>query len=433
MPSCRQLFYLFVAASAQGSYVLQNLRYTVSPDRLTTQAGTSSIADQGISALANKDQKAKQDNWNKYVEFYGAYEGIFSAELPVDVTGKVTVHVNFKGPSKTTQLWQWYLIKTNGALEKIKTNNNKSWRWQTRRQTSQKNVPAYIHSDGTIRLKLLANSGVDNCNIDYVAFLIDQAAESDTTAGPTTIVSTTAMAPSITVPSGVTWQWQINGNIDTSFDVDVYDIDLFDAPQATINSLKASGRTVVCYFSAGSYEAWRPDAAAFPSSILGNKLDGWDERWLDVRNIAQANSPLAAVMRSRLDLAVTKGCHAVEPDNIDGYLNNNGMSLTAADQLAYNKFLATEAHQRQLLIALKNDVDQAVELEPFFDFAVVEQCYQYNECAAFNAFVSSNKAVLIAEYKGLNFVKGKCNNAEQNGYSLIYKKLALKATPWYHC
>jgi hypothetical protein len=32
--------------------------------------------------------------------------------------------------------------------------------------------------------------------------------------------------------------------------------------------------------------------------------------------------------------------------------------LTAADQLAYNKFLATEAHKRGLLIGLKNDVDQ---------------------------------------------------------------------------
>ena len=370
---------------------------------------------------------------------------MFSAQVPADATGRLKVEVNFKGPPKTTQLWRWYLVKTNGALEKIQSNSKKSWKWQLRRRTSKSDVAAYIHSDGTIRLKLVASSAVDNCNIDYVAFSVDQS-ESTTTATPATTIaptttteddttaSVTTTAASISgIPPGVTWQWQLMGNIDTSFDVDVYDIDLFDTPQATINSLKASGRTVVCYFSAGSYEAWRPDAAAFPASILGNKLDGWDERWLDIRNIAQANSPLAAVMRARLDLAVSKGCHAVEPDNVDGYLNNNGLGLSAADQLAYNKFLAAEAHQRQLLIALKNDVDQAAALQPYFDFAIVEQCYQYNECSAFSSFVANNKAVLIAEYKGLNFVKGKCNNAGQNGYSLIYKKLDLKATPWYHC
>eukprot|EP00045_Choanoeca_perplexa_P007469 m.68109 g.68109 ORF g.68109 m.68109 type:complete len:432 (+) comp14097_c0_seq1:98-1393(+) len=423
---------LFVAATVQATYVLQDGRYTITPDSLTTQASTSSIADQGIAALSTKDQKSKQDNWNNYVEFYGAYSGIFSAGVPEDVKGKVSVVVNFKGPPKTTQLWQWYLIKANGALEKMKSNSKKSWRWQMRRKTSKKGVAKYIHADGSIRLKLVASSGVDNCNIDYISFSVDQDPTAQTTTNPATTVASTSSLK-LSIPAGVTWQWQLNGNIDTSFDVDVYDIDLFDAPQATIDSLKASGKTVVCYFSAGSYEAWRPDASQFPTSILGNKLDGWDERWLDIRNIAQANSALASIMRGRLDLAVSKGCHGVEPDNVDGYLNNNGLSLTASDQLTYNKFLAAEAHERQLLIALKNDVDQAEELEPHFDFAVVEQCYQYNECSAFDSFVDNNKAVLIAEYKSLNFVKGKCANAEQKEFSLIYKKLDLKATPWYHC
>ena len=31
---------------------------------------------------------------------------------------------------------------------------------------------------------------------------------------------------------GTTWQWQLTGEIDTSFDVAMYDIDLFDTPQA---------------------------------------------------------------------------------------------------------------------------------------------------------------------------------------------------------
>ena len=48
-----------------------------------------------------------------------------------------------------------------------------------------------------------------------------------------------------------------------------YDIDLFDAPKSTIDALHAKKRIVICYFSAGSHENWRPDAGSFPSSALG--------------------------------------------------------------------------------------------------------------------------------------------------------------------
>jgi len=45
-------------------------------------------------------------------------------------------------------------------------------------------------------------------------------------------------------------------------------------------------------------------------------------------------------MRSRLDLAKSKGCDAVEPDNMDGYTNSTGFNLTYRDQLKYNIFIA---------------------------------------------------------------------------------------------
>ena len=35
-----------------------------------------------------------------------------------------------------------------------------------------------------------------------------------------------------------------------------------------------------------------------------------------------------------------------EPDNVDGFANGSGFPLTSSDQLAYNRFLATEAHAR---------------------------------------------------------------------------------------
>ena len=62
---------------------------------------------------------------------------------------------------------------------------------------------------------------------------------------------------------GVSWQWQIQGTIDTSVAVDIYDVDLFDAPETTIAALQAAGRMVFCFFSAGTKEDWRRDANDF--------------------------------------------------------------------------------------------------------------------------------------------------------------------------
>ncbi|MCP4225614.1 MAG: endo alpha-1,4 polygalactosaminidase, partial [Actinomycetia bacterium] len=174
---------------------------------------------------------------------------------------------------------------------------------------------------------------------------------------------------------GTTWQWQLTQAIDESYDVDVYDVDGFDVSATTVASLHASGRKVICYISAGSWEDWRPDASDFPASVKGNN-NGWPgEKWLDIRDL----DVLGPIMEARLDMCVAKGFDAVEPDNIDGYTNNTGFPLSAQDQLGYNRFLADAAHARGLSIGLKNDLDQVVALEPWFEFAVNEQCFQYNE------------------------------------------------------
>jgi hypothetical protein len=187
--------------------------------------------------------------------------------------------------------------------------------------------------------------------------------------------------------------------LNTSYNATVYDIDLVDASAVTIAQLKAAGRKVVCYFSAGSSEDWRPDYSKFATADKGKALDGWaGEKWLDIRS---AN--VRAVMAARLDLAQSKGCDGVEPDNVDGYTNSSGFPLTPQDQLDYNRYLATAAHLRGLAIALKNDVDQLAALEPSFDFAVNEQCNEYSECGGYSAFTGKGKPVFNAEYKS-NYV-----------------------------
>ena len=219
---------------------------------------------------------------------------------------------------------------------------------------------------------------------------------------------------------GTSWQWQLQGTIDTTIDVEMYDIDLFDTSTATIADLEADGRIVVCYFSAGSWEDWRPDAADYPAVVLGNTLDGWPgERWVDIRRL----DLLGPILEARLDLARDKGCTGVEPDNVDAYQNSSGFPLVAADQLAFNRWLATRAHERGLSIGLKNDLDQVTVLEPDFDWALNEQCFEYDECDVLQPFIDAGKAVFGVEYSGEENVF--CPYLNALGYSWMKKHLDL--------
>jgi hypothetical protein len=223
-------------------------------------------------------------------------------------------------------------------------------------------------------------------------------------------------------PPGTSWQWQLTGEIDTSYDVIMYDIDLFEAPISTIESLHNDGRIVICYLSAGSWEEWRSDADLFPDSVKGNDLAGWPgEQWLDVRKL----DVLGPIIEGRMDLAAQKGCDGVEPDNVDGYNNETGFPLTFEDQIAYNTWVADQAHERGLSVGLKNDLDQVSELLPFFDWALNEQCFQYDECGLLTPFIQAGKAVFGVEYELQP--EDFCPQANAMNFDFLKKHLELDA------
>jgi hypothetical protein len=228
---------------------------------------------------------------------------------------------------------------------------------------------------------------------------------------------------------GTSWQWQLTDlPIDQSFDVDVYDIDLFDNDASTVAALHAQGRIVLCYISVGSWEDWRPDADQFPSEVLGNDYEGWPgERWLNIRRI----DLLTPIMRARLDLCRDKGFDGVEPDNVDGYTNDTGFPLTYQDQLTYNTWLAGEAHARGLSIGLKNDEAQAADLVSYFDWAMTEDCFADAWCEEMAPFTSAGKAIFAAEYTD-QFTAGQflnlvCPQAKALSLDVILKDRDLDA------
>ena len=223
---------------------------------------------------------------------------------------------------------------------------------------------------------------------------------------------------------GLTWQWQLDEQLDTSVKAQVYDIDLY-AEQSDIAALHERGVKIIGYISVGSQENWRPDAEGFPAEVLGKDYDGWPgERWLDIRRI----DLLAPLLRARLDLCAAKGFDGVEPDNIEIHDNDTGFPITYQDQLAYARFLADEAHARGLAIGLKNAPDMVADSLTFFDFAITEDAFYYQWIGKLLPFIETGKPIFAAEYTdmGVDF-HAACAWGREHHVSFILKNRILTA------
>jgi len=214
---------------------------------------------------------------------------------------------------------------------------------------------------------------------------------------------------------------------DTSLNVSVYDIDLFDNPESTIQELQSQNRKVVCYFSAGSYEDWRPDANEFKKSDYGKELDGWPgEYWLNTSSVN-----VRKIMSERLSLAASKGCDGVDPDNVDAFDNSNGLGLTEEDAINYLTFLAIGAHGLNMSIGLKNAASIVNQTIDMMQWEVNEQCVANDECHLFQPFIQAGKPVFHIEYPDSapsisSTVKNKfCGGDGTVGFSTLLKDMDL--------
>jgi endo-alpha-1,4-polygalactosaminidase (GH114 family) len=236
----------------------------------------------------------------------------------------------------------------------------------------------------------------------------------------------------------------------TTPDVAIFDVDLFDTPAETVKTLHGLGKKVICYFSAGSFEDWRPDAGSFQAADKGKDLDGWPgEKWL---NISSEN--VRNIMKSRVELAREKTCDGVDPDNVDGYVssqdlvadppltcmqdNDNGLGLTSDDSVALMEFIFSVSRPLNLTLGLKNADRIIPAVLPFTDFSVNEQCVQYNECEKFQSFIQAGKPVFHIEYPNQNdnsdagletgLVSKACGNGQESntgGFSTVLKRANL--------
>ncbi|KAL2144910.1 hypothetical protein VTI28DRAFT_8371 [Corynascus sepedonium] len=225
---------------------------------------------------------------------------------------------------------------------------------------------------------------------------------------------------------GVKWQIVIQNTIDigpplTPTDAVVWDLDLYHLAgnEEIIPHLRENNpdTVVICYFNAGLAQKSDCDYARWNNSgLLGNVYDPEepqfdDEQWVNIKNQTARDW-----MKERITLARDIGCDGVDPDNIDGFHNdedgNNGTgwNLSQDDYVSFITELAEHAHSLTtkrgytLLIGQKNTPDLAEQLSEVLDFAVLEDCKSLNDaedtpfCSEFQAYIEKGRPVFSIEY-----------------------------------
>lgn len=235
------------------------------------------------------------------------------------------------------------------------------------------------------------------------------------------------------IPVGQTFEWRLDDlSDDYMTTAEVVDIDAFSATPELVANLKAQGKIVIAYISAGSVEDFRDDANQFPEEVIGSVYEGFEnENWLDIRNI----DAIAPILRARLDMIKEKGFDGVEPDNINGYQNNSGFPLTVENTKPFCRWLIEEAHSRGLSIGQKNAEELVPDLVDEFDWILTEGAVDGNWYQDVIPYIEAGKAVFLTEYTDdmteNQFQNNVCPIATTNNFSAVLKDRDLTNTTVY--
>lgn len=246
---------------------------------------------------------------------------------------------------------------------------------------------------------------------------------------PTLIVGI-SLATGAMAQSQAHWDWQLSEPYDLSRDVQVMDIDPDNHSDADIAALTARGVTTICYVSVGTAENYRSDYEQFPDAVLGKTYGDWpDEKFLDIREI----DALLPIMTARFQRCADMGFDAIEPDNMDVYINDSGFDISASDTIAYVSTLADIAHGMGMEIGQKNVPELTGSLINKLDFVIAEDCFVDGWCKDISAYADAGKPVYAAEYNDREIVfSGVCTSAPA-GFHFIQKDRDLTGSYFSPC
>jgi endo-alpha-1,4-polygalactosaminidase (GH114 family) len=460
---------------------------TLTPDALVDGAGTHAG---DVTALATRDQRRTQDDPSRYVRFRGAgaaYQGYASYTLPpgVDPAQITTISLiaNLRGPTAARNAWTFSIYDWNDDVwTRVGDQRHcggdegtRQWPCDDLDRRPWKKVQWNVIVGGGTALSAFVRPTTRELRVRLSAGragsarLDAEALEVFSNDGSTDVALWT---PAL----GLRWQWQLegrDGQHEASGGIavgicsppfgggacvrpDVFDIDLYVDPQIAgrygwvratdaVDAIHTTGRQVIGYLTQGDAERWRPDYQQFVDfderchgCLLGRPFSRRfpDEYWANFSNGRGRMRFMLQMMRARTDRVAATGFDGIEYDIADTYAqgrDTTGFRVRAATQLAYNTALTQMAHEDGLAVALKNDLGQVEELQPSYDLAINEQCFQYHECGVYRAFTDAGKPVLEAEYRIAP--ERFCDQAIAGSISAIAKarNYSLYAHPWTPC
>jgi endo-alpha-1,4-polygalactosaminidase (GH114 family) len=477
------------STGGDGPVTLTALAPTAVFDTVGTHVGS-------VDALATRDQSETADDPSRYVQLEGsgdAYSGYRTYTLPSTVPPStvttITLLANFRGPTAAKNAWTWSVYDwTNDSWVRLGTQDHcggdagtKKWPCDDLDRTPWKYLRYNVIHAANASLGDFVNGATHEIRIDLEASSAG-AAKLDWEA--VEVYSNDGAASTPWMPAvGTRWQWQLQGKPgryeDTGgIDVevckppfgggpcvrpDVFDFDLYVDPSiagrygwtvetAAVDAVHASGQHAIGYMTAGDAERWRPDYEQFvdfdrqcDGCLLGEPFSRRfpDEYWANLNNGKGQFDFMLQMIRARTDKVAAAGFDGVEYDIVDAFAqgkDTTGFRISADTQLAYNIALSEMAHADGLSVALKNDGQQIPDLLPYFDYAINEQCFQYDECAGggysapgWRAFIAAGKPVFQAEYR--LEPKDFCRKANRWDFSSIVKarNYSLFALPWTPC
>lgn len=160
------------------------------------------------------------------------------------------------------------------------------------------------------------------------------------------------------------------------------------------------GAYSICYingFQSQPGEQW-PTELLLRDSAGDAVIDpNWpDETLLDIRSEGNRQA-IAEQLTPAIVGCADRGFEAVEFDNLDSYSRCEGL-LERADAIAMATLLVQAGHENGLAVAQKNSAELLGQAASAigFDFVIVEECDQFEECADFTDFYGD--AVIDIEY-----------------------------------
>lgn len=211
----------------------------------------------------------------------------------------------------------------------------------------------------------------------------------------------TAFAPAITLPpTGGAPDYQLGGAYDPPAGVTIVARDRTAEPAKDLYS--------ICYVN--GFQTQPGERAIWPDDLLlhngsGAPLidPGWpDEVLLDTSTAAKRDG-IIDIVTPWVRGCADAGFQAVEFDNLDSFTRSLG-ALTAEDNTALAIALVKVTHDAGLAAGQKNTAELTTPLHERagFDFAVVEECVQFDECARYTGVYGDH--VIAIEYSDASAV-----------------------------